>query len=217
MDSIHAILILGKCSSFSILIPLLLSLNYIRTFNLSLKVLFIYILLSILVEILTGYLSINNINNLFIYYYFSFLEFVLFVIIYFHILNIYRKKMLMWCIISIFGLICLIDFLLLGGDNKMNELSRNVESVSLITLSIFYFNSLIKNSDGQNLLQQFSFWFNSSIIIYFSGSFFIFLFSNYMLDESPDTFFAIYAIHSIFNIIFNILLAISLTKKTDVA
>jgi len=205
----------NRLSSYSAVIPLIIGIFYIRTFNLVLKVLFCYLFFSFLFEIYTIYLIQLNQYNLFSYYLFSVVEFSIFTFIYMTLFRFKQKLSISIIFILIFILVAYIDYNHINGHEHMNELSRNVESIILIIFAILFFRHIILNPLKENLVTSYSFWFNTAIIVYFSGSFFIFLFSNYMLDKSPSTFLAIYAIHSFFNITFNILLAVALTKKTN--
>lgn len=217
MDKIQIITYLSYLSSASILVPLIVSLIKYRTFSTTLKVLSLYIVISFVIETISLILVKNDMYNLFLSHILTFLEFSIFTFIFFDLLNIRKRKLLLTAILSAFLIICLVDVMFISGYMKMNELSRNVECFSLITFAIFYFKTFIQQTEYQNPLKLFSFWFSTASIIYFSGSFFLFIFSNSILDTSPATFLALFTIHSLFNITFNTLLAISFTKKTNVA
>lgn len=217
MDLEYILYIVLRISSISILIPLVVGILKYRTFKIILKVLFYYIVLATFVEALSIYLSEYKINNLFLSHICVFIEFCIFSFIYLKLLVPKPNKNLLIVAILIFLGVCLIDVIKISGYEKMNELSRNVEGIVMITLALIYFNRLIKGPATISLESQFGFWFNTAIIVYISGIFFLFLFSNKLLNSEPETFYALYSIHAVFLIIFNILLAISLTKRENVS
>jgi hypothetical protein len=211
------ILDLSFFSVFTPIIPVVFGTLKIRTFDLNSKVLFFYLFVAFTVEMIGIYFSLNNEYNLFIFYIFSFLEFSFFCFIFMNLLNYPKKYILFSVFTAAFGVLAIIDFYI-NGARKMNEISRNTECILLMFFSILYFYKLIKKPIEQSLISTFSFWFCSSVLIYFAGSFFIFLFTNYLLiRKSPETLLGIYAIHSVFNIIFNLLLAVTITRKPYVA
>lgn len=214
MTNDHLILLIHYVSAGSIVVPIFFSIFKIWSLNQSLKALTLYLIICLIIEFVSDVLWYDNINNLWLFHIFTLLEFTCFMYIFFQILKIEHKQKLFSVIILSFLIIFLVDIIFISGHLKMNELARNVEGFTFIVLSILYFKSLMKSNEHQSLLQKFSFWFSSAILLYFSGSLFIFLFSNYLLDSSPETFFGIYAIHSILSIIFNILLAICFTRKS---
>lgn len=213
MDKTQIITLLSYLSAASIVVPLIVSITKHRTFSTVLKVLFLYVILCTIIEIVSIILAQYDIYNLFLSHTLTFLEFSIFTFIFFNILKINERKTLLITIILTFLLICLIDLEFISGYKKINEFSRNVECFTLITFAILYFKNFIQQTEYQNPLKLFSFWFSTATIIYFSGSFFLFIFSNNILDKSPATFLALFTIHSVFNITFNILLAVSFTKK----
>lgn len=203
-----------RISSWSIFIPLLVGIVKYRTFKPVLKVLFYYIICSAIVEIISTNLGQHGINNLFLFHLFVVIEFAFLCFIYSRLLEFPTANQLFLIFTGLFTSIALTDVTFISGYKKMNELSRNIENLTLLIFSVTYFIKMLHRAESERLAALFSFWFNTAMIMYLSGSFFIFLFSNYMLDTSPDTFLAVYAIHSVFNIAFHILLAIAFTKKT---
>lgn len=210
----HFILILIYASSLSICFPFITGLIKFKTFGHSAKVLFLYSNICFLTEILAVITSIISINNFFISYIVTFVEFSLFTIIFFNLLNINAYKKTLWLVLISFLAILLIDLLIINNYQRLNDLSRNTECFALIIFAILYFRKLLSKTEHKNILKLFGFWFSTACIIYFSGTFFFFIFTNYLIKNTPDELYTISMIHSFFNIIFNVLLAISLTKKT---
>lgn len=157
---------------------------------------------------------IKGLNSMFMNHIFVLVESLALITIYSLLLQFGRT--LCSLLIILMFVVCIVDLALVNGILKMNVLAHNTECLLLICIAIIYFFQLLKKTDHQdlNILKSFGFWFNAGVLFYCSGAFFIFLFGNYMIEKSPDEYFALYGIHSIFNITFNSLLAVALTKKT---
>lgn len=93
--------------------------------------------------------------------------------------------------------------------------SNSITLVSgvLIIYSISYFVKLLRDPPVDFLDRSPMFWINCAILIYFSGSFMIFMYSNYMLPKSKDTQMVIWGIHAILNMVRFFLFSIALWVK----
>lgn len=203
-------------SSYSVIIPIIIGFLYFRTFDHKSKVLLFYLISVLFIESFAIYLAKNSIHNLFLYYISSFIEFSCFSYVLLNLITHKFKNQIIRVSVMTFGIISIFEFIQ-NGSNYMNFISRNVEFIFLVPLSIIYFSIEIKKMQQKRITDTFGFWVCTALIIYLSGSFFVFLFSNYLLDESPEILSSIFIIHSLFNVTFSILLAISLTKKSHVS
>ncbi|MCG8391246.1 MAG: hypothetical protein MJA30_37185 [Cytophagales bacterium] len=93
--------------------------------------------------------------------------------------------------------------------------SNSITLVSgvLIIYSISYFVKLLRDPPIDFLDRSPMFWINCAILIYFSGSFMIFMYSNYMLPKSKDTQMVMWGIHAILNMARFFLFSIALWVK----
>lgn len=145
-------------------------------------------------------------------YIFTLIEFGIFCIVYKMLFNNPKWNFVFLTLIPLFGILIFLEAFYFGNLEEMNIVSRNVELAILIFFSVLYFFDLLSKLENKNVLKQSSFWINTGVLLYASGNFFLFLFSNYLLTESPALLYALYSIHSFLNIVFNAILALAFTK-----
>jgi len=96
------------------------------------------------------------------------------------------------------------------GISQMNPHARAVQCITLLVVIISYFLHLLRKMEVDRLERDPLFWVSSGLLIYFSGSFFVFLVSNYLLGKDNEMLLAIFSIVSILNILANLSYAIAL-------
>ena len=165
--------------------PLIFCLFFFRKLNSKgLKAFFVYtILLAFFVIITIIVLKVLHEKN---YYFLIFRIFNIFefatISIFLHrtIKNDIVKKIII-STIYIFFLWALIDYLL-NDKTKFNNHSSIVSSLILISYIVYFFFEKMKTVVMYPLYQTISFWICVAFFLYFSGTFFFFLFSQSSLD-----------------------------------
>jgi len=94
----------------------------------------------------------------------------------------------------------------------MDNISSAVESIMLMLYSLLGFYYQITRPMYSNILRTPLFWFNTAILIYFSGDLFLFIFTNYVRSHLASFSYALWDIHSFVNILFYILVSIGFWK-----
>jgi hypothetical protein len=101
----------------------------------------------------------------------------------------------------------------LNGNKTLSNLSLTIESLAIISFVLLSFHSIFKKEIYTNLLAAPLFWFNSGFLLYFAGNIYLHLFSQYLIAHAQYAFFELWGLwHSLFNIIFFILISIGLWK-----
>lgn len=80
----------------------------------------------------------------------------------------------------------------------------------MITFSLLYFYHIFIRQEYVHIEKQALFWINSGVLIYFSLNIFLFMLFDLVIAQQRND---LYAIHSVTNIISNILYAIGLLCK----
>lgn len=88
-------------------------------------------------------------------------------------------------------------------------MERGVEGILMLLLCILFFGRLLLKLDVPNLLAYPYFWFATGLMIYFSGTLFLFLYASKYLAMGDITY---WLIHSLLNILLNIIFAITIWK-----
>lgn len=95
----------------------------------------------------------------------------------------------------------------------INSFAVTFESIMITLFSVLTFHQLLQSGVYANILNAPVFWINSAFIFYFTGNFFLHLFSNYLLQHSQYDFYTLWGLwHSLVNITYLILISIGFWK-----
>jgi hypothetical protein len=211
MDNINFDWTLIVISSLFVLFPLLVGVVRFNVLTLSLKIIFYYIIASTLVEIvawITIYYHqtnhwLSNISNIIE---FAFLSFYFNKIFTDLKLNLYVKY---FSVIILFVII-LLTFIDYKNINHYNSTAYIITCFVLMTYSMIHFYELLNSLNVPKLSYYPHFWISVGILLYFSGCFFVNLFSEIVLFGNDKSTNQLWLIYHFSLIIYRIFLAIGL-------
>jgi hypothetical protein len=181
------------------LIPFVVGLILYRYLVKELKILLIYFLTAISVDIIGIFLALNSVNNLWLFNIFTVAEYSFFIIIF----SFWQKKELkrkFQFSIPLFFLIWLIIQIIIGTFNKLNYPSMTIEGIVLATIAFYTLYNL--SLDTKKLIYKDKrFWIAFGVITYFTGNLLLFSFG-YLIET--DFMDSAWLIHSALNITANI-------------
>jgi hypothetical protein len=185
-------------SIFSPLIPIALLFN--KKYDGPIRLL---VIVSFTSDIVSAFLIRGN-NHIFLAWY-GLVEMLILFSFYYKVLN--TKKWIPYLTIA-FSTFYLVNSFYLVND-AFNSISRSAECLIMIFLILKLFHQFFKQEEDIFIEQSPLFWVNVGLLIYFSGAFFTFIFSEYILDprEVP-----LWRLHNSANFLKNILIAIGLWK-----
>lgn len=94
----------------------------------------------------------------------------------------------------------------------MDDIAMAIESIVFMVYALITYFNLIKTLEYENIFSNPVFWFNTAVLVYFAGSLFVFVFSNRLLAYSQKASYHLWAIHSVCNIMYNLLIATGFWK-----
>jgi len=198
---------LSFLSILSSIIPLILGIYWVNILPKALKVLSAFIFIILILELLCVYLSSLRINNLFLFHANSFLEFVFYPLILSFIL---KNKIFQYTIIisiTSFLIFAIFNIYLWEPLTAFNTNTRAVEGILMIAFCIYFYFDLFLKTEVVKLSTYPYFWLVSGLLIYFSGTLFLYLYANQIVKSTNITY---WIIHSILNIFLNIMFSISI-------
>jgi uncharacterized membrane protein len=199
-------------SSASALLPVSVgSIKYSRLKE-SLKPLFLLAVISLIFDLSGIILSLNNINNVPLFHLFSYISYILFGRFYFLIFNGTKTKEKLKYLIIILIVLALYNSFFVQGLDKFDTYTTALQSIFFISLAISFFIQTFREAKITNLESHPYFWINTSIILYFSWNFWLFLFLNENLVDLRKFIGDYYFIHGVLYIFFNILITIGFWK-----
>ena len=173
-------------NSLILIYPLIMGIINIKEVRKSpLKVIFNYCILLTFIEILAWIFVLNGWQNHFINNSINYIDVCFFG--YYYTLVIKSKGLNN----LIKGLI-VVSIILIGGShigrefNRIDPFSHSVVNITMICMALIFFYQLLNNLEIKNLLTYSHFWIGVSILLYFSGVFFMHIFSEYIAFNTNE-------------------------------
>lgn len=199
-------------SIFSVLIPFTAGLARIKTFDNVLKVLFFYVLLSILSDSSSLILANKGIHNYFVRNIYTVLECTCFAYIYFNKFSSTRIKRIILRFYGFYLALFIATFAYKGNINTSDNILSTLEAIAIIIVGHIYTFMLFKSEEIDVLEDDSFFWINNAILIYFSANIILFLFYGYIEKFEIHRYYLLHSLHLISNISFNLILAFGIWK-----
>lgn len=201
---------ISEIADFSELLPILIFLVF-RRVKLY-PVLFIGLLIHSVLEIYTLYLASQKIYNLDIYQLIGLIELCYVFLFYKNIIKL--NQFLIIGFFAVFLFYILNSLFIEPFYVHINPYGRSISALYLMILGIYFLHTIFKEENIEKIENSRLFWINIGFILYFSTSFFTFLFSRKLLTVGvePTSFFgSLWTIHTLADIIRSIIIAIALT------
>ncbi len=216
MDDLLEILV--RVSQFSIVLPLLLGLFLYPRLGVEQRRLLLLVAVYTFFELAADkdigwieWLIGKKDNNLPGLHLFTIVQYVLILNIYGNFLQKIIPRWVYWAGFVLFPIWGIINGIWFDGWYNYNPNARSVQIIVILVLVLLYFYQLLKTIELKRLESDPLFWVSCGLLIYFSGSLFIFLMSNYFLDnKNYELLESIWGMHSILNVIANLSFAIAL-------
>jgi hypothetical protein len=175
--------------------------------------LFLYLIIGVLSDYIFNPIIKHYSNNYSIgLRIFTFIEFLCISTFYYRVFGEKSKKLLA-LIVAAFGVFSIIDFYF-SRNSLFDSVPTGISSLVFVSYSIIFFYYQLKYNNSTLIYRLFEFWAIVGVFIYFSGNFFLFIFSQ---KNFSDPLFKnlFYAFMSIFSIMRNLfwLTAIIVSKK----
>lgn len=194
-------------SYYSVFLPFLLFLLYRKKMVYADKLIFAYTCLVILAEISIEIYQIYDKYTYNVIHVYMFSEVFIFTYLIKHLMNSKFLNRLYWWILSFYYVVAVINTIYFEPFDTFNSTLRSIENILIILFCLFFFYRLFVKSEIVYLQNYPYFWAVSGMLIHFSGTLFIYTFAKYMATE---TAVYLWGIHSILNILLNLLLAYTL-------
>ncbi|MBB6003329.1 hypothetical protein HNP25_001985 [Arcicella rosea] len=203
--------ILAYVSSLGVFFPLIIAIIRRENFTLELKLMFVYIIVSTLTEIIaTFWARYLHSPNHFMLNIFSVVECLLLVLMYREVFINKLVKRITLITISVFTFFAIFNFTETSNFVKFNSLINSIACIIIIICVFIYFFQLLQTLTVQKLSVTPMFWISVACLLYFSGTLFLFLYGETVLFHKSPFFKELWVIYFILSFIFRIFLAIGL-------
>lgn len=201
---------------FAPLLPLIFFFLFkINSHEKTLRVILFYIIYCIVNEGLSFYLQMIK-SEYFVYllYAFTVVEYSFFCYFIYLILPQNFIKRMIPFIGASFILFTAIDYFFYNTGKEFDSFSIGIEAIIIILLCAYYLFYQVKKSNSLLVYSTFNFWVVITFFLYFSGTFFLYLFTDRMV-RNPEFQQLYFIINISFNIMKNILLCVAMTMKSE--
>lgn len=209
-------MIIMKTAMGIVLCPLLISLFNAKSYNKDLKIITLHLILITILGSYSAYLWSLSTNNLPVLHIYTMVEFTTIMLFYKEVFrNSIKGK---WFIIMIgsFIALCLINVFYIQNWFVFNTYPRALQSVLIMCACLYYYYKITHESLYTQIEKSPVFWINNGFFIYFSGSFLLFMLSNYILSMNREINMIFWMLHGCLSILLYILIAIGLWQKRKV-
>jgi hypothetical protein len=166
------------------LLPLVIGLFYLRSLQQDLKLLLFLFFIFFVRDISSNFLASLKENNLFVYNLSSVLE--IFFLAFIFYCNTSIKSKIYRRIIIYGGIICLLTSVLLYTRDDFSAGDFTIVRIYGMTLTAAFFERILSEVAVKDILKYPMFWVGSGFLLYFCGTFFIFLLSNEVLSKYAE-------------------------------
>jgi len=196
-----------------IILPMFLTLRSIKDESSKIRILTLYLMLSMLALVTSFVFWKKSINNLPITHVFTLVEFLLLLWFFSKLLTGFISKRIFLLLGIFFLFFSLIDSFFLEDIYSFNSLGRSVEALIFIVLSFCWFLKLLKGEQSSSSSESEGIsYIVAGFFIYFSGSVMLFSFSNYINEMTHSLSLNIWSIHTFLLVIMYLALTLGLIK-----
>lgn len=198
---------MGWLVPYSIAIPIIAAFLLFRYHTGPARIIFYYLIISVLSSIL-GYILRHTIkNNLPLLHVYTLIEFIILAEFYKKAIDDKNSSKVLTVLQVFFTLACIVNVIFWQSLFMYNSYSRSLGALLIMLLAVNFFARLFSNPSAEKVTKLPVFWFNSGIFLYFSGAFVLFIFSNFVLVADRATNVILWNIHATFVLIMYLLFA----------
>lgn len=202
---------INDISALSVLLPIMAALLLYRTFTVPFKILAFFFFISGVFDLaLVLLVHFGLSNNAPLIHLFVLVNIVFLGLVYYKTFSSSVVKKLVLILVPSIVLLSIISGIFIEGIWAFPTISNSAQSVLFILLSLLYFYQLLTRQEFVHIEKQGLFWINAGVLIYFSSNIFLFMLYNRIIDSHE---WNLWIIHSITNIVANVLYTIGLICK----
>lgn len=180
----------------TVVLPLLVGFTKFRLFSRADRIILIYLLLSGLTNLIIILLAIKHINNLSILQWYTVLELALIASFFYEKFAHNTTIRLILLLTTIAFIIFCIVFPLIVKSSGFDTYATSIEALLVNVMCI----TLLGHNNQENLSgrwhQNPANWYAAGLLLYFSGSMFLFLLSNYLMTAQQAVIIGAWTMHA---------------------
>lgn len=201
----------GYIVTFGCIVPILLGILNYKFLGRPHKIIFYFLIFTLIGNSINTILARNYIPNLFMFHIYVCFEFA-FVSFYFSTLLNGVVSKITPPLVFIFAIICIVNFFYVQNGAQLSTYTRAIESVIIVSYCIIFLNRQSQLETSYKWIDYSYNWINIGLLVFYSCSLFTFMFTNYFLHAEKSITRLVWGTYGTFIIIENILFAIAFSK-----
>lgn len=178
------------------------------------RILVIYLALTMLVNVICRILAQQGINNIPVLHFYALLEMWLFSGFFYRVIKNNTLKRIIWAIPIVFIILCVINFVFFQSIYTFNTYTRPLGAIVIIFFCMAYWWQPASAEESEVWTAVADNWVVSAILFYFSSALFLFIFSNYLIQQvSKQANVLIWNIHAAIVMLMYLMLAVAFQKS----
>lgn len=169
---------MGLIVPLSVLVPISFAVFKYKQTDRVLSIIFYYLLLDGLVNLLAVGFAETGINNLPLLHVFTILEFLMLSVFYIGVLKEKLIRTIIKVLMVLFPIICILNFTFFQSIFRFNTYTRPLEVLLIMAYSLAYFAQINEAESDRKWSSNPLNYVNTGVLLYFSGALFVYSFSN---------------------------------------
>ncbi len=196
----HPILVVSLLSET---IPLAAAIYSRRFLTREMKILFVYLLIDQLSDLVMAFLGSRHVNNLWLTYVFILFQYVFFMWLFASWQKSILFKRILIASIPAFVILGILAMVFFEDLSQFNTLTRPISSLILIFVSAYTLFGL-ETTNLESVFTQTRFWIASAALLYFASSLAVVSLSNVIVGWPAERARQLFEVHAALNLIANI-------------
>ena len=152
--------------------------------------------------------------NIWMFHFYVPAEFFLLSMAYVRFLEGFTPKRTIYSVVAAFLLFCLIDSLIVFDFDTYHNYVRAIGGILLSGYTILLYMKMMNDMDIEHLSKEPLVWINTAVFFHYSGSLFVFITFNALLNISWELSRVTYRINSFLTVLLYLLVAVGFLKTT---
>lgn len=157
-----------------------------------------YLLVQLILNGASNYLSEHDINNQWIFHLNAFISQTIFSIYFYSFLNSSTTKRVIRVVFFMYFCFFVVSILFIQRINFFNSYTFALGSFNIVIYALLGFRVILNELPTKKLYAMKEFWFFTALLTYFGNCFFIFVTYNYISDIAPNRVGVLWLFNNIF-------------------
>jgi hypothetical protein len=138
-------------STLSILASFIIGLIYFRTLSVNMKILYVFVVITFIMEVAAFTLRLQGIRNMFIFHSYVYVEITAVTMIYYRLFDTLRWKLIAVILYVFFIVFSILNVEYIESVDVFNSNQRYIEALMIILMCATYFVQLMRHAEHRHL------------------------------------------------------------------